>query len=412
MKIFTKLSAFILLFCVPVQWANAQANCDAIVPELPTEAVIPLQISSTITLSPLSVRGDLPDLEYAIQVVGIIATDSLSDQITGFTRNASINVDDFGLKDGDRFRVTPIAYDLSQVQTLITLLFEGNFLGLPCCTIAGLSLPGVCERLESAGLASATDITGLSDITQVLTVFNEDPDLTYSVPGFISVVDGLNEGASALPASCGGNEIPICYASPLGDTGTQLYDIITNFPIELASFKAYPEQKHNYLKWTTATEENNAYFSIQRSANGQDFVQIGRIGGSGTTTEAVDYEFIDDKPLGNVNYYRLQQVDFDGKSSFSDIIGVVRKDADILDVISVGPNPNNGEMDIVILDEESGRIDYVITDINGKNLAHNTLTTSEGLNTFKVNITDYPAGIYFISIVKGEFSTHLKFLKK
>ena len=167
------------------------------------------------------------------------------------------------------------------------------------------------------------------------------------------------------------------------------------------------------LKWTTETEENNAYFSIQRSTDGQNFDEIGRVTGSGTTRVRMGYEFTDNQPLSPLIYYRLQQVDFDGKSSFSDIISVTRKEVESFDIISFGPNPNYGEMEVVISDIENSSVDYFVTNINGNILAQNKLTTIKGLNTFEVNLTDFPAGIYFISIVKGDKSSkHLKFFKK
>jgi len=411
MKIFKKLFMFTLLAVTSVQWVNAQATCGAVAPELPTESVITVEDFGILGFPPLTTTGNLPDIAYAIQLIGTSATDSLGDQIIAFTDN-TIGLDDFNFMDGDQFRVTPIAYDLQQVQSVIDMLYNGTFIGLPCCTVAGLALPDVCPTLTQAGISQGSDIQDLSDVATLIAVFNGQPNATFSVPGFISQVDVLNENASSLPASCGGDQLPVCYAVPSLEQGSQVYEVITNLPIELIVFEAYAEQKHNLLKWTTATEENNAYFSVQRSANGQDFVEIGRINGSGTTTDEVNYEFVDTNPISSLNYYRLQQVDFDGKSSFSDIVSVERKYPEIFDVISAGPNPNNGEIEVTILNEQSGSVDYLVTNINGKTLTQNTFVTTEGLNTFRVNITDFPTGIYFISIKKDELNVHLKFLKR
>ncbi len=413
MKFFTTLFIITLLTCTSTQWANGQSSCGATVPELPTESVITVEINdNALAFASLTTPSNLPDLEYAIQLVGLPATDSLGDQIIAFSRSNTINLNDFDFESGNQFRVTPVAYDLSQIQGLIGSIFDETFFGAPCCAIAGLAISGLCENLSLAGVSQGSDITGLNDIITISRVFEDNPDLTVSIPGFAASVDGINTDASALPGTCGGNRLPICYAGPLAEEGAQLYDIVESLPIELTAFEAYAEQRHNLLKWTTATEENNAYFSIQRSANGQEFIEIGRVNGNGSTKNEINYEFVDNHPLSSLNYYRLQQVDFDGKSSFSDIVGVVRKDVERFGVISFGPNPNNGEMEVIILDEQNSNIDYAITDINGKTLTQNRLTTTEGLNTFRVNITDFPTGIYFISIVKDELSTHLKFLKK
>ncbi len=403
---------FTLLVGISIQWASAQVTCGATAPELPTEPTIIVGNFGLLGLPPLATTGNLPDIEYAVQLIGTLATDSLGDQIIGFTDN-TIDIADLNVQSGDQFRVTPIAYDLGQIQSLIDMLYNGNFIGLPCCTVAGFVVPDVCPTLMQAGISQGSDIQDLSDVATIIAVFNEQPGAMYSVPGFLSQVDGLNEGAGSLPNPCGGTQLPICYAVPSLEQGSQVYEIIITFPIQLTAFTAYAERNYNLLKWTTETEENNAYFSIQRSADGQNFDEIGRVAGSGTTTATMNYEFTDNQPLNPLSYYRLQQVDFDGKSSFSDIISVTRKEVDSFDIISFGPNPNYGEMEVVISDIQSSNVNYFVTNINGNILAQNNLTTIKGLNTFQVNLTDFPAGIYFISIVKEDKSSkHLKFFKK
>lgn len=411
MNFLTKAFFLLLLIGISFQSANAQATCGATAPELPTESVIIVANSGTLTFPPLAASGNLPNIEYAVQLIGVPAADGLGDQIIAFTDN-TINIGDFNFQPGDQFRVTPITYDLGQVQSLIDMLYSGNFIGLPCCTVAGFVVPDVCPTLMQAGISQGSDIQGLSDISTIISAFTGQPGTIFSVSGFLSQVDALNEGAGSLPDPCGGTQLPICYAVPSLEQGSQVYEIIITFPIRLTSFTAHAEQKYNLLKWTTETEEDNAYFSIQRSADGQNFIEIGRVAGNGTTTAITDYQFSDNQPFSPLSYYRLQQVDFDGKSSFSDIVSVVRKDVDSFDIISFGPNPNQGEMEVIISDIQSSSVDYIITNINGNILAQNSLTTIKGLNTFKVNMTDSPAGIYFISIVNGDLSRHLKFFKK
>jgi len=411
MKFFEKLFMFALLAGISVQWLNAQATCGATTPTLPTESVIIVENDGVITFAPLATNGNLPDIEYAIQLIGVPAADGLGDQIIAFTDN-TIDLNNFNFQPGDQFRVTPIAYDLGQVQSVIDMLYNGTFIGLACCILAATAVPDVCPTLMQAGIDQGSDIQNLSDVSTLINVFNGQPGATLSVPGFIDQVNSLNDNASSLPNPCGGSLLPICYAVPSLEQGSQVYEIIITIPIRLTTFEGYAEQKYNLLKWTTATEENNAYFSIQRSVDGQNFTEIGQVNGSGTTTTTMNYEFIDNQPLSPYNYYRLKQVDFDGKSSLSDIISVVRKDVESFDIISFGPNPNYGEMEVVISDIQSSNVDYIITNINGNVLTQNSLTTIKGLNTFKVNMTDSPAGIYFISIVKDELSRHLKFFKK
>lgn len=93
-------------------------------------------------------------------------------------------------------------------------------------------------------------------------------------------------------------------------------------PVEWTSFKGEFEQSAVRLIWTTATEINNDYFAIQRSNNGLDFSTVGKVAGSGTSDSQIDYLYIDQNPMPGINYYRLKQVDFDGRADYSEIVTV------------------------------------------------------------------------------------------
>ena len=67
------------------------------------------------------------------------------------------------------------------------------------------------------------------------------------------------------------------------------------------------------LSWKTASEINNSHFEIERSNNGKDFIKIGEIAGQGTSNSTKRYQFTDKNPGSAQQYYRLKQVDFDGK---------------------------------------------------------------------------------------------------
>ncbi len=213
MIFFNRVFMLFLLVSISVEWVNAQtvSTCGATAPELPNQTINVGQ-DGTLPLPPLSVESNLPDLEYAIQLVGLPASDTLGDQIVGFTKNNTFNLNDFGLQTNDYFIVTPIAYDLSQSQQLVDAIFNGTFLFSPCCNFIGTFLPNTCENLEAAGIYQGSDVQGLEDILKVIFTFVGDTTLTASVLGLASWLDGFNEIAGSLPASCGGNQVPICYA--------------------------------------------------------------------------------------------------------------------------------------------------------------------------------------------------------
>lgn len=91
-------------------------------------------------------------------------------------------------------------------------------------------------------------------------------------------------------------------------------------PIELLSFSHTVEQSQITLNWSTAIEKDNDYMAIERSFNGQNFSEIGRVKGAGNSLERIDYRFVDLFPYKGTNYYRLRQVDFGGKTTFHKVI--------------------------------------------------------------------------------------------
>jgi hypothetical protein len=93
-------------------------------------------------------------------------------------------------------------------------------------------------------------------------------------------------------------------------------------PIELGSFTAFHNTQEVELYWTTISEENNDYFTVQRTLDGRNFEDIGLVMGAGTTQEMQDYAFIDHNPYDGTSYYRIRQTDYDGVYSYSEVLAV------------------------------------------------------------------------------------------
>lgn len=111
-------------------------------------------------------------------------------------------------------------------------------------------------------------------------------------------------------------------------------------PIELLYFDARPNGKVVNLHWATATEQNNDFFSIERSQDGLKFEEILRTPGAGNSTERKDYSEVDTSPLAGLSYYRLRQTDYNGETTVSRVVAV-RMDGEGKD-IRVFPNPADG----------------------------------------------------------------------
>jgi|GEM_PF-1145921 len=91
-------------------------------------------------------------------------------------------------------------------------------------------------------------------------------------------------------------------------------------PIKLLYFKGKTINESNLLEWTTTSEINNDYFTIEKSTDAVNFSNIGTVSGAGNSNINIDYSFVDDNLTNSTNYYRLKQTDFDGKYSYSNIV--------------------------------------------------------------------------------------------
>jgi hypothetical protein len=93
-------------------------------------------------------------------------------------------------------------------------------------------------------------------------------------------------------------------------------------PVTLASFTAQARLGQVLLRWATATEQANAQFELERSADGRRFETVYTVAGQGTTASAHTYSHLDAQPLPGLSYYRLRQVDLGGTSTYSPVVSV------------------------------------------------------------------------------------------
>jgi hypothetical protein len=108
----------------------------------------------------------------------------------------------------------------------------------------------------------------------------------------------------------------------------------TPLPIQLLSFNAVKNNQQVDCKWSTASEVNNDYFTIERTDDALNFYPIGVINGAGNSNQILNYSFTDLNPLRGLNYYRLRQTDFDGQSTVSDIRSVNMNEAVSFELVS------------------------------------------------------------------------------
>ena len=167
-------------------------------------------------------------------------------------------------------------------------------------------------------------------------------------------------------------------------------ETVVRMPVTLASFEGKHENNQTKLVWKTTSETNNKGFEIERSADARTFEKIGFVDGSGDTKENQFYHFTDLNPFAT-SYYRLKQLDYDGKFEYSKVIAV-KSDAAI---VKVYPNP---AQEYLIVSGISEKQPLSIIDQNGRVVIKRLVADKE-----QVDIRNLGAGRYVVK-VGGESS--------
>ncbi len=176
-------------------------------------------------------------------------------------------------------------------------------------------------------------------------------------------------------------------------------------PVSLLKFDAKALGNVADLRWTTSTELNNKEFEVQRTLDGINFVTLGTVNGGGTKNTLTEYSFIDTKPNRGVNYYRLRQIDFDGKYAYSKI-QAVKFDGDKFGTLAIYPNPvNDNLLTIEMPFDKNERVLVTITDMLGKVLYEKVIFYN---GTSHIITSNFAAGVYAISVSSKTQTFHEK----
>ncbi|MFK8008386.1 MAG: lamin tail domain-containing protein [Saprospiraceae bacterium] len=166
-------------------------------------------------------------------------------------------------------------------------------------------------------------------------------------------------------------------------------------PIELLRFEAKPTNlKSVNLQWQTTSEENNDYFSIEHSTDGTSFREIAIEAGNGTTDQVQNYSYLHQEVENGLHYYRLKQVDFDGKFEYTNI--VTAKISRSGDDIFLTPNPSSNVILIQTKTAYQTDADFQILNMQGQVVLSSVL--QEGDTDMELNIADFPVGIYYLQL--------------
>lgn len=188
-------------------------------------------------------------------------------------------------------------------------------------------------------------------------------------------------------------------------------------PVTLTAFTGQKDGTVNVLSWATANELNNTGFELQRSADGINFTALAFVktkADNGNSTTVLTYQFTDDKPLAGTNYYRLKQIDKDGKSALSKIVTLKGDRVTKLTLVNLYPNPAKASVNVNIASPKNDRVSLMVTDLTGRVMLQQPVQIVTGENLLPLNIQTLAQGIYLIKVLcnDGCETTVKRFVKE
>ncbi len=173
-------------------------------------------------------------------------------------------------------------------------------------------------------------------------------------------------------------------------------------PVTITRFTGAKEGNKNVLRWITSSESNNNGFEIQRSTDGVQYTTIGFVQSlaiGGNSASDLNYLYADNSYTGTVQYYRLRQVDNDGRSQLSNVVTIRDNHPMALSIADVYPNPASALVNVVITAPASDKVQALITDVFGNVVASKQVMVQKGNNLVTFNIGELAAGSYFVKLI-------------
>mgnify|MGYP003583213116 CR=1 FL=1 len=194
------------------------------------------------------------------------------------------------------------------------------------------------------------------------------------------------------------NTSPAAMASLFVYNGTPL-------PVTGIEFNVKAEANGAKLTWSTVTEKDNSHFTISRSTDGSTFTKLTTVTGAGTSLTAKKYEFTDNAPANGINYYKLQQVDFNG--TITDLGVKSLRFGLLANAANAYPNPTKGIATVVV--SAGTYIGYTVVNVQGNTVAKGTVGTNS--TSVDIDLSSLAAGTYIIKLTGKSGNTTSRIVK-
>jgi len=181
-------------------------------------------------------------------------------------------------------------------------------------------------------------------------------------------------------------------------------------PVEFSYVRAQSAANGNLLQWGTASEQNSSYFIIERSEDGKKFFTAGNVAAAGNSSSARDYTYTDSKTIAGNTYYRLKEVDKDGKFKYSQVVLVSGNNRNT--GVQMYPNPVQDNLAIVINNEIKGNGRIIVHELTGRILREQAIEKNDRVLDAVINMNNLAAGLYVVEVKIGDYKITQRVLKK
>jgi hypothetical protein len=177
-------------------------------------------------------------------------------------------------------------------------------------------------------------------------------------------------------------------------------------PVQLVNFTAKAENSSTKLQWTTASEFNNDFFQVERSADGNTWTTINTVKSIGTSTNAHTYTSYDKSPSQATNYYRLSQHDFDGRVKTSGVVAIKFRTV-MVSSVTVYPNPVVNKIQFRLENVSENKFTATLVSLDGRLVHREDMRTTSNTNIFALALAKKLApGTYVLTISGDNFSAN------
>lgn len=179
--------------------------------------------------------------------------------------------------------------------------------------------------------------------------------------------------------------------------------MLATLPVSLVQFDVKKENTHVLSTWTTVSERNNSHFILERGLSTQAFVELARINADVSSNGVHHYQFTDNHPYEGVSFYRLKQVDIDGRATY---LGIRKMDFRNIAMAKLYPTLAKGSVTVQLA--MAGSVQCFVMNAAGALVMRLSPTTA----IFDIPVQRLPAGNYVVRIEQGESIETLKFIKE